>query len=157
MEPITTSALNIASRGDLNKVVGEKSYDNVFGTKIRFDKNHRVAVQVNPGPVRSDAVSKSVQLPQETTLQQFFEKGEELGNQIGHFYRYSGYDDNCQKFIRTLLNASGVSSLDSFISQDTGALIKSSVLRTITRGVTDATALVDYAIKGGKKKSKVKV
>lgn len=166
-QPITAAikyALDYVSGGDISKVVAEKGYDNVFhlycivtlssGTRIRLDKNQRVAIVVNPGPLREDAVCKSVTLPNSTTLQEFIDKGEKLGNEWGSFWRYSGWDNNCQKFIRALLNASGVTSLDSFIQQETQEFIKPGLLRKFTGVVTDAAALADYAYHGGKKRKK---
>jgi hypothetical protein len=161
---VVRSALNIATRGDISKVVREKGYDNVFhlyciillssGTKIRLDKNQRVSIEISPKPLNKEAVCKTVNLPSVTTLTQFIDKGEELGNKIGSFWRYSAHNDNCQKFIRALLNASGISSLDSFIMQDAGQLVKPGLFRNIAQGITDAAALGEYAIKGGKRKRK---
>jgi hypothetical protein len=169
-QPITSAIkrlLNIATFGNLTKVANEENYDDIFhlyciitlenGTRIRLDKNHRVSIQVNPGPLNPKAEGKTVTLPSPTTLQEFIDRGETLGNQIGSFWRYSGHNDNCQKFIRALLNASGVTSLDSFISQDTAKLIKPGVVRTISQAVTDAAALVDYKIKGGKRRKKKEI
>lgn len=166
-QPITgviKSAINVVTGGDLAKVVKEKGYDNVFhlfcvvnldnGTKIRLDKNQRITIEVNPAPLNADAVCKSVTLPQKETLESFIDKGEKLGNQIGSFYRYSGWDNNCQKFIKALLNASGVTSLDSFIMQDAGEFIKPGLFRKITGVVTDTAALADYAYHGGKKRKR---
>jgi len=164
-QPLTLAikyALDLLSRGDISKTVEEKGYDNVYhlycivtlnnGTKVRMDKNQRVAIEVNPGPLRKDAVCKSVTLPRSTTLEEFIDRGEKLGNEWGSFWRYSGWDNNCQKFIRALLNASGVTSLDDFIQQETEKFIKPGLLRRFTGAVTDAAALADYAYNGGRKK-----
>ena len=157
---VIRGALDLASGGDLSKVVKEKGYDNVFHlfciitlndkTRIRIDKNQRVTIVYNPAPL-TNAVTKSVKLPELVTLNTFIEKGEVLGNKIGSFYRYNGATDNCQRFIRVLLNASGVTSMDSFIQQDTQNMIKPGLLRSITQTVTDGASLLDYAYKGGKR------
>lgn len=159
---IFKEGLDKLTGGDLSKVVKEKGYDNVFhlyciitldnGTRIRLDKNQRVTIQVNPGSLNSEAVCKSVTLPQKETLETLIDKGEKLGNQIGSFYRYSAWDNNCQKFIKALLNASGVTSLDGFIMQDAGEFLKPGLLRNITGVVTDTAALADYAYHGGKRR-----
>jgi hypothetical protein len=161
---VIRTALNIATGGDISKVVQEKGYDNVFhlycivllgnGTKIRLDKNQRVSIEVSPKPLNKEAVCKSVVLPSPTTLTQFIDKGEELGNRIGSFWRYSAHNDNCQKFVKALLNASGVQSLDSFIMQDAGQFVKPGLFRKFAQGVTDAAALGEYAIKGGKRRKR---
>lgn len=158
---IIRSALNVATGGDISKVVKEKGYDNVFhlfcivtlsdGTRIRMDKNQRLSIAINPGAINADAICKEAKLPAPTTLTSFIEKGEKLGDSIGSFYRYSAHDNNCQKFIKALLNASGIQSLDTFIMQDAGALVKPGLFRTIAQGITDVAALADYTIKGGKR------
>jgi hypothetical protein len=166
-QPITEAikkALDVVSRGNISKVVAEKGYDNVYhlycivvftdNSRVRLDKNHRVTIEIDPKPLRADAVCKKAVLPKHTTFEQFIIKGEKLGNDIGSFWRYSGWDNNCQKFIKALMNASGVTSLDSFIYQDTQSLIKPGVLRKFTGVVTDVAALADYAVKGGSRKRK---
>lgn len=161
-QPITPAIkliINFATHGDIERVVREYGYDNVFhlyciitldnGDTIRLDKNQRVHIDINSTTINPEAVCKSIKLPYPTTLTEFITKGEKLGNQVGSFYRYSGHDNNCQKFIRVLLNASGVYSLDSFIMQDAGALVKSGFLRNLGQAITDTAALIDYVYKGG--------
>ena len=56
-----------------------------------------------------------------------------------------------------LLNASGITSADSFVMQDAGALIKSGWLRTISKAATDLAAGSDYIMKGGARDSNMKL
>jgi len=166
-QPITGAirkAGDIATFGDISSVVEEKGYDAVYhlyciiyldsGKIVRLDKNHRVTIEVNPGPLRADAECKSTTLPHKETLETFIEKGEVLGDEVGSFYRYSAWDNNCQKFIKVLLNASGNTSLDSFIMQEAGEFLKPGVLRKVTGYITDAAALADYAYHGGKRQKR---
>ena len=164
IQAIVKSLLNALSGGDLARTVAEKGYDNVFhlfarlelegGVIIRIEKNQRVSVAIGELRLGPSAKCESVTLPQQTTLQEFIDKGEALGNSHGSFWRYSAYEDNCQKFIRDLLNASGSKELDSFIMQDAGALVKSGFLRNLSKLATDAAAGVDYVWRGGHKDGK---
>jgi len=100
-EPINSvlrGILNAASGGDLERTVASHGYDNVFhlfmqltladGTVIRIEKNQRVAVALGwNAATRSDTVCEEAKLPQPTTLQEFIDRGEKLGNSHGSFWR----------------------------------------------------------------------
>lgn len=170
-EPINSvlrGILNAASGGDLERAVSSNGYDNVFhlfmqvtladGTVIRLEKNQRVAIALGwNAATRSDTVCEDAKLPQPATLQEFIDRGEKLGNSHGSFWRYSAHADNCQKFIRDLLNASGITQLDGFVMQDAGALVKSGFLRTFAKAITDAAAGADYVMRGGARDSNMKL
>jgi hypothetical protein len=159
--------LNLASGGDMERTIAQKGYDHVFhlfaqltlanGTVMRIEKNQRVAIALtnaDPGP---NAKCEEAKLPKPTTLQEFIERGEKLGNSHGNFWRYSAYDDNCQKFIRDLLNGSGITAQDNFVMQDAQALVKSGFLRGLSRTATDIAAGADYIMKGGARDSNMKL
>ena len=170
-EPIKAAVrglLNIASGGDLNKVVAEREYDAIFhlfmqltladGTVMRIEKNQRVAIALGVNAeIPAGAKTEDVKLAEPVTLQQFIDKGEKLGNSHGSFWRYNAVSDNCQKFVRDLLNASGITAQDGFIMQDAKALVKSGFLRGISRVATDLAAGADFLMKGGARDGNMKL
>jgi hypothetical protein len=67
---------------------------------------------------------------------------------IPTIYVYSAFKENCQHFVRSILNANGITKYDSFISQDTEVLAPS-VLQKVAKGVTNLAGAIDVAYRGG--------
>jgi hypothetical protein len=68
---------------------------------------------------------------------------------IPNIYIYSAFKENCQHFVRSILNANGITKYDSFISQDTEVLAPS-ILQKVAKGITGLAAKIDVVQRGGR-------
>lgn len=85
------------------------------------------------------------------TLKNLFLKVKEIFK--GDFTKYDPNKNNCQRYVRTIVNALGVTKYDSFIEQDTSDIPEHAF--AISKKITDL-AHVGYRIFGGKNSLKTK-
>ena len=169
-EPISsaiTKFANWASSGKFNEKLKELGYDKAYhlymlvklsgGRKILIEKNERVNIK--------DHASKGIDrdiinIPLgglHITLDQFLNKTREL---IGDhdFFQYSASNNNCQKFLQSILNANGLSTNEStkFILQDAKSLFESlpGWAENVAQFVTDTAGKVSQLVTGQGKRRK---
>lgn len=143
--------LNIATFGKLKKKMAAMHYDSLYhlylvirlatGQTYSIEKNSRV--KIIEGKKSGNAECREETLLN-VPLRTFWEKAEAAGLT----YRYSAHTDNCQKFVRKLLNANGIEKYNAFVSQSTKDLLPS-YLKKITSFVTDTASLADNFYRGG--------
>jgi len=149
---IIQKALNILSFGSFKKNMEKLGYDNVFhlymvlylsdGSIWSLEKNQRV--NVVKGPILGGDCQE-IQYGKKT-LNDFILTAE--NRNIPGFYRYDAFKDNCQKWIKDIMNSNDINNLDSFILQDVDTLVPS-LLKRFAQGATDIAGVADYVIRGG--------
>lgn len=148
--------MNITSLGAFEKKLKEKDFDDLFHLalhietdkgRVALEKNE--AISMNKKPKRaSNAEMMNVSVPQGLTINKMLEKTKELMKQ--NFFPYSAKDNNCQRFILSILQANGLANKDNteFIKQDTNDLF-STHLRKASNSVTDFAGKLDVLLQGG--------
>ena len=71
------------------------------------------------------------------------------GENIPNIYVYSAFRENCQHFVRSILNANGITKYDDFISQNTEVLAPS-ILQKVAKGITGLAGAIGVAYRGGR-------
>ena len=133
----------------------KKGYDNLYhlylvlylanGKIYSIEKNQRVNVIEGKKEGPDDACGPALNYG-EQSLGKFLIDAE--SEEIEGFYRYNAFKDNCQKFVKDILNSNGITQFNEFILQDVSTLAPS-YLSKIVKKVTDIAGYVDYAIRGG--------
>lgn len=154
VQSIIQKALNVLTFGMFKKNIEKLGYDTVYhlymtvflenGKIYSLEKNQRVNVvsdYISGGECEIITIKKN--------LNNFILDAEKL--KIAGFYRYDAFKDNCQKWIKDILNANEITSLDKFILQDVGDLVPS-LIQKFSKGLTDIAGVADYVIKGGELK-----
>lgn len=152
---IYENLLNVFTFGQLKRMMKEKGYDNLFhlymiltlenGKVFSFEKNERVNVIVGK-KIKPDSECMPPLIYGKETLREFIVDAE--NKKVEGFYRYDSFKDNCQKWVRTIMNANGITQFDNFISQDVEELAPR-YIRLIARGITDIAGVLDFIKKGG--------
>lgn len=173
--PITRSIkkfVNFLQGGNLSEVEKKYSYDDIYhlfmivelddGEKYRMEKNTRVRIaKASPQSTQKEGTAfvanyrdnlhdKSICKPPtktKMTLNELIRKGEARG-QPG-FWRYSAHKNNCQKFIKDILNANGIYKYNSFIYQNAKDLLPKGGIRNVLQLTADALALAERIYSGG--------
>lgn len=156
VESAIKKALNLFSFGAFKKVVMAKNYDDLMhlmmvmhfvdGSRVSIEKNEVTKIVYNPKKRKGAECKPSP--PVNITLSEMIKKSENIEG--GNLYRYDPAVYNCQRFIKTLLNVSGVHTLDSFVLQDFADVFKANpVLHKFARGLTDVAALGRRALGAG--------
>lgn len=151
VNPMLVKMLNAATLGGFKRILKTRGYDAVYhlymvvyladGTVYSLEKNQRV--NVRKGKLRG----KCFGLPYgKKTLSEFILAAE--NRNIPGFYRYSAFRDNCQKWVKDIMNSNGITKFDEFILQDVSQLVPKWVERVANR-VTDTAGVADYLIRGG--------
>jgi hypothetical protein len=159
-QPITQifeTILNKLTFGKLKSKMNELGYDKLFHLYIKFDlangksymmeKNQRVMIRSDP-PNKDAEISPVTTLTDGKDIKGYFETLE--SKNIKDIYVYSAFTTNCQHFVRSILNANGITKYDSFISQNTEVLAPS-VLQRVAKGITGLAGVIDVAYRGGNK------
>ena len=162
-----SKTLNILTLGSLKKKMEKKGFDELYhlyiilylenGNVYSIEKNQRVNI-VNYDKANKSSKCMLMVFNKSSrsndnflqgnfiTLREFMEAPEKIP--IENLYRYEAFSDNCQKFVKDILNANGINKFNKFILQDIEDLAPS-YLKWITKKITDTVALANYAIKGG--------
>lgn len=145
--------LNFATFGQTKKEMQRLGYDKLFhlyfivylenGTVYSLEKNERVNVVA--GKIEGGECTVIMEYG-EKTLRDFIETAENLN--IQGFYQYSAFKNNCQRWIKNIMNANGITQFDSFIMQDVDTLAPS-IIKSISNLATNIAGTVNYAIRGG--------
>ena len=156
-KPVTRifqTVLNLLSKGSWEDVRKKYNYDDIYhlwavltlsdGSKWHIEKNQRVIIKPSK-PVSGKDCRGPVSLG--VNVNTFIERGEASGR---YFWRYTADVYNCQHFIRTLFNRSGVKSFDSFITQNTQELLGPGTRKTL-QALSDVAAATGVVLSGGSK------
>jgi hypothetical protein len=147
--------LNIASLGKIRREMKKRGYDKLYhlylvitlanGNIYSLEKNQRVNI-IKGKKLKPDGDCAPALSNPNLTLNQLILTAE--GKKDKNFYRYDGFKHNCQKWLRSILNSSGITQFDSFISQDVEELAPT-YLKIISKGITDLAGVFDFLKKGG--------
>jgi hypothetical protein len=153
--PIFETILNKLTFGKLKNKMNELGYDKLFHLYLKFDlangafymieKNQRLMVR-NSMPNKDAEFSPTTVTSDGKDIKSYIETME--SKNIPNIYIYSAFKENCQHFVRSILNANGITKYDDFISQDTEVLAPS-VLQKVAKGVTNLAGAIDVAYRGG--------
>lgn len=153
-----TSTLDILSNGKVSAL----PYDQLFhlrlnitlanGKQCILEKNERINLSDFVAPIKgSQQMNLSpVDIPNNTTLQQFFDNGKSyMGSK---FIPYS-VQNNCQDFVLGCLHGNHInnSQYDNWIKQDATSVFKGDPnLRKFSNTLTDIAGRANIAMQGGK-------
>lgn len=154
-------ALNILSLGKWEKNKKDLAYDKMFhlaliftlrnGKQIIVEKNERVNIS-DKFTIHSDTEIMNVVLPYTFTFEVYIDKTLKLMGDH-NFYQYDAFNNNCQVFIRSILQANELltSELDKFIYQPTEELLRGipTYVNKIARFATDLRAKLSQVFQGG--------
>jgi len=146
--------LNTLSFGMLKRKMKERDYDKLFhlyvilhlsnGSVYRIEKNQRMNIIKNPKKT-DETVCKSTAVGN-INFETFITAPERVN--MKNLYRYNAFSENCQNYVKRLLNANGITQFNDFILQKVKDLAPS-YLQKIARGITDVAGVADYVIRGG--------
>jgi hypothetical protein len=164
IQSYVTQALSWLSGGKLDEELKNHGYDDFYhlfmivtledGTKLLVEKND----VVNMKQVQSMKMKDSVSVPvnKDITFGNFIDNAvKKVGPSI---YLYDHINNNCQIFLKNLLQANGLysSELEKFIMQDVEAVLKSSpsYVNGVARLATETKAKLDMLLEGNGAKRK---
>jgi hypothetical protein len=166
VQSMINSALNAVSLGNWNKSRAEHGIDKLYhlglvlGLASPSGEHHDFLAEKNavinfgfPKAVTGTTQILRVPAPSPPeTLGPFMAKAEEMmGKQA--FFQYDSFQNNCQDFIRGILNANGVLTpqADAFLKQDLEKVVNSQPkhLGIVANAVTNLGARVDRLVQGG--------
>ena len=147
--------LNLVTRGDLKKKMMEMKYDDLYhlylvvylenGDSHMLELNERVNIAEN-FEMDEDVCTQIDDISdKEITLREFVERGEQSNPNL---YHYNVVSNNCQVFVRSLLNANGINRFNTFVMQNVKKLIPS-YLKSLLMMVTNLGAAANYIKSGG--------
>ena len=129
----------------------------VDGPDILIEKNEVINMQVNKSRLANNTMSISVN--KKITFGQLIDNAvKNIGPSI---YLYDHINNNCQKFIKDILNSSGLLNPEAknFIMQDAESILKTSpeYINTFARFATETASKINRLVEGeGKRKRKTK-
>lgn len=152
--PIFQKILNTVTMGKVQSTMQSMGYDKLFhlyvvfnlkdGRQVMLEKNERVMIKtgISEGSVCTPPLSMLDGKDVKTYIETLESKN------IPDIYVYSAFNLNCQHFVRSLLNANGITKYDDFISQNTSVLAPS-IIKSVANSVTGLAAKIDVLRKGG--------
>ena len=148
---VIQSVINASTGGELEKNIKAQNYDDLYhlfmiltlddGNKIRMERNARVNVQINPPePDNCVMVDKVVNIKFNDFINKTVAK---IG--MTKFNLYNARTNNCQMFLRDLLQSNNLYSteLEKFIMQDAEELVfkDSPTLDKVASALTDVAGV----------------
>ena len=158
IDSITRVLLNTITLGNFSKEQKKYNYDEVYhlfailkldnGIYLKTERNQRVVLKTTTVNDLNKAKDK-INIKTNIKLNDLFENAIKVDGP--DIWRYGAMNNNCQKFITSLLKHSNYfnSSLDKFVNQDVSNLLKSSVSNQIAVKTTDIASLFENVVKGG--------
>ena len=156
--------INLISLGKFNKKKKEMNYDSMYhlGLKIGFskskniktyiivEKNEVINISENLSNYKEGAESLGVYVNKQQTLNEFLANAQKhMGDK---YFLYNGANNNCQVYVKTLLESNGYinKDLNSFIMQDAQTLVQSmpSYVGSVMNVATDMGAKFNEVIGG---------
>lgn len=163
-----TKMANFVSRGAFDKKLASMGYDKSYhlysivefsdAAPIIIEKNQRINLDTNIPKEKPNTESVEVRVPG-VTLDTLLETTRKmLGDH--DFYQYSIDNNNCQKFIYSILKANGLNNpvIDKFILQDAKELTSSLPGWAVGafQGATDLAGKIQQVVTGQGRKKKTK-
>ena len=157
VQKLLTGAMDVASLGSFGKKMGRLPYDDLFHLQLwvttpsgvfGMEKNEVITFTHNPTP-KQNAEFQEVSVKPDLTMNKLMMGSEKI--QGDKWTRYNASNNNCQDFVMSLLNGSGLGNESNFkfVKQDTDSLFKDdSFLRKLSRNLTNIGASVSTAISG---------
>ena len=155
---IIAKLLNFLSLGLMKKRMEKMGYDKLYhlyftlylsnGKVVSLEKNERVKVIMGGKKKFKDTECKTIDYGGKKTLNQFILDVE--AKNIEGFYQYSGFKNNCQKWVLDIMNTNGITEYNDFIKQKVANLAPS-YLKWISNKVTDTAGVGRYITGTGKK------
>ena len=170
VQTLYTTILNVLTLGDFLNEAKKKGYDNLFhlfmtvrldnGNTLLLERNARVNIVEVKSPIiiKEGGYILPVKLKKNVSLNNFLTNGEKANSSSIPFYVYHAVKNNCQRFINDLLVGNDLITpdLETFVLQDIETLIKSPLLNTLTKGLTNVANITQNVIAGGCKNKKKK-
>ena len=145
--------INAMSIGILKQKMKERDYDKLFhlyviihldnGDRYRIEKNQRMKIIKDP---KISEGTKCNPVNVKLNLAEFIIAPEKVN--MKNLYRYNAFSENCQNYVKRLLNANGITQFNDFILQNVKDLAPG-IVQKIARGITDVAGVADYVIRGG--------
>ncbi len=165
-EPIQSfinKALDFVTMGKWSEAKQKYNYDKLFHLSLVASVNmpngemKQIIIEKNEVINISDSFSAGgkvqymkVPVPCCVTLREFLDKGQKLGGD--NYFIYDAFKSNCQMFLKTLLDANGLSTdaTTAFILQPVEELLKElpSYTGKVARALTDVAGVANVAIYG---------
>lgn len=155
-----TGALNLISLGKFEEAQAEKGYDKFYhlslvgtyadGKKFLIEKLSQVNIKACAGPpANSETMAAGSFAP--VKLGVLLDKARKATGDQGWF-EYSAFDNNCQKFVASVLNACGgyTAAVKAFAYQDVKDLLKKQPawVDKVARTATDLKSIAERVING---------
>ena len=146
--------LNGFSLGAWNKVKKENNYDELFHLALIFTVGNKNVLVEKNDVINVDTNYKSseatqifdVPLKGSFTINQLLDKTRGIVGDV-RFYRYSALNNNCQMFVKNVLESNGLYTTEAndFIYQPMDSIVKGlpGYVEKIANVVTDASAVVN--------------
>lgn len=146
--------LQLVSQGTYEKAVKDSNYDSMFHLSLVINDQYTLDKQQVVKLVRgtpSNGESMPVNLEGSITIQELVDKTKlKMGNSA--FSNYNAVDNNCQFFIKNVLEANGLLTpeLESFIMQDALSVFSKmpQFVPKVAETLTDVGAWADKVIEG---------
>ena len=143
------------------KVVSTTPYDKLFHLflvlstnkgEVSLEKNEVINMDLNPN-IKAEYVTIH-NIPNNVTVNELIHNTQKrMGDH--KFISYSGYDNNCQHFIKNVLLANGMNEGLDFVKQDTEDIFREHPnLRKFANTVTDLAGRANVVLQGGKMNKK---
>ena len=148
--------MNIISLGEFEKRMKNTPYDELYHLavhietrkgKVSLEKNEVINMDRNPKKPKNSEIL-NVAIGKTLTINEMLDKTKtKMGKK---FFPYSAKDNNCQRFILSMLQANNLANKSNkdFIKQNTNELF-SSHLRKATNTVTDIAGRLNILASGG--------
>lgn len=165
LQTFVKKLLNVLSWGAYESAVKSSGYDSMFHLSLIINGSYRLeklaVVSLVQGGTPEGAETEGIAvLGRNITIQELVDKTRDyMGARA--FSNYNAHTNNCQVFIRSILEANGLltDKLKSFIMQDADSVFQKmpSVTEQLAKFVTDIGATADVIVEGqGKPKKKAK-
>ena len=150
----TYGLLNVVSFGQIQRKMKNQPYDKLYHLRIiilldnnirlGLEKNEVINMVLNPKIAKNAELKQVQQIPDNLKLDDLLKGGQKiLGDK---YFKYNGYDNNCQDFIVALFKGSNIGNEQdiNFIKQDTKVLFENnkSVVNAMKK-VTDIGAKIN--------------
>lgn len=159
IQSVISTLMNAVSMGEFQKRLDKSPYDSLFhlfivltldnGQRLLVEKNEVINISTKIPPYPDKDNIKMVQVQKDITLNTLLDNGEALGGDA--YFKYNGYNKNCQDFITLLLKGSQIGDMNdySFVKQDTKGLFKNqNFLRKIMNTTTEIGSRFDVLRNG---------
>jgi hypothetical protein len=155
-------ALNFVSLGAFEAEMKRANYDSMFHLGLvctfkdgndnskRYVFEKTAVIEVKPFKQVAGMETQVVQVPRGVTINAMMDKAQQMAGD--KFFKYDAFTNNCQVFVRGLLQAAGAwgEKQSEFVMQPVEALLRAQPGWTaaVARGATDLGAVIDHVVHG---------